>query len=87
MFWFLAVFFPRAFLRLEGFIVSRLLSQLFVVAFLMTVAGCGGGESTGHTTDTTSGGQASPAISEEMDATKMDEAMKQSSDSAKKTGK
>ncbi|MBL8810431.1 MAG: hypothetical protein JNM43_09675 [Planctomycetaceae bacterium] len=68
--------------------MSRLHSQLFLAGlFALTVAGCGGGESTGHTEDKTPGGQASPAIPETMDASKMDDAMNQSKDSAKKTGK
>ena len=68
--------------------MSRLLSQLcFVGLFALTVVGCGGGESTGHTEDKTPGGTPSAAIPETMDPNKMDEAMKASQDSAKKTGK
>lgn len=68
--------------------MSRLHSQLFFAGLLaLTVAGCGGGESAGHTDDKTPGGTPSAAIPETMDPNKMDEVMNQAADSARKTGK
>lgn len=59
----------------------KLLVKMFLSVVMLTfVVGCGGGEGTGHTDDTTPGGEATPPADDLMDDKAFD-------DYSKKQGK